>query len=76
MPADIHLVLALSEFYIGQNRQAEKKKATPRGRRVVNLLFETSTLTHTSFDLAGKRLGADVINMSVSSCRFRSGLTR
>ncbi len=47
------------------SRQEEKKRATLLGRTVVNLFFETSTRTQSSFELAGKRLGADVMNMSV-----------
>jgi len=47
------------------NRQAEKKRSTLRGRTIINCFFESSTRTRTSFELAGKRLGGDVINMSV-----------
>ena len=76
MPKDFHLVLALSESYVDQNHQAEKRKAAPRGRTVINMFFETSPLTLAFFELAGERPGADVINMSVSSCRFHAGLLR
>ena len=44
-----------------------KKVPTLRGRTVINLFFEPSTRTRTSFEIAGKRLSADVINISSSS---------
>ena len=46
-----------------------------RGRTIINLFFENSTRTRTSFELAGKRLGADVINMSVASTSVKKGET-
>ena len=46
-----------------------------RGRTVINLFFENSTRTRTSFELAGKRLGADVINMSVGTSSIKKGET-
>ncbi len=74
-PADINLILDLSESYVDQNRQADKKKTILRGRTVINLFFETSTRTRTSFELAGKRLGGDVINMSVAASAIKKGET-
>jgi len=74
-PADIELILDLSESYVDQNRQADKKKTTLRGRTLINLFFETSTRTRTSFELAGKRLGGDVINMSVAVSAIKKGET-
>jgi aspartate carbamoyltransferase catalytic subunit len=53
----------------------DKKQAVLRGRTLINLFFEDSTRTRTSFELAGKRLGADVINMSVSSSAVKKGET-
>ncbi len=73
--ADINLILDLSERYVDQNRQADKKKTILRGRTVINLFFETSTRTRTSFELAGKRLGGDVINMSVAASAIKKGET-
>ena len=67
MPPEISLLLDRSESYVEQNRRADKKQSLLRGRTIINLFFETSTRTRTSFELAGKRLGADVINMSVST---------
>src|ERR1700733_1472541 len=73
--ADITGLLDLSEEYVELNRQVDKKRASLRGRTQVNLFFEVSTRTQSSFELAGKRLGADVMNMSVSSSSMRKGET-
>ena len=73
--ADIALILDLAETYIEQNRADDKKRALLRGRTIINLFFENSTRTRTSFELAGKRLGADVINMSVESTSVKKGET-
>ncbi len=72
---DIGLILDRSDAYVAQNRQIDKKQSTLRGRTLINLFFETSTRTRTSFELAGKRLGADVINMSVATSAIRKGET-
>ncbi len=68
-------MLDTAEGYIAVNRQPEKKSARLRGRTVINLFFENSTRTRTSFELAGKRLGADTINMSVGSSSIKKGET-
>ena len=73
--SDIDLVLDLAEGYVEQNRQNDKKRSLLRGRTIVNLFFENSTRTRTSFELAGKRLGADVINMSVDGTSVKKGET-
>lgn len=73
--AEIETLLDLSESYIEQNRQDDKKRSLLRGRTVINVFFENSTRTRTSFELAGKRLGADVINMSVSASAIKKGET-
>ena len=52
-----------------------KKVPTLRGRTVINLFFEPSTRTRTSFEIAGKRLSADVINISASSSSVTKGET-
>jgi aspartate carbamoyltransferase catalytic subunit len=74
-PDEITLLLDRSESYVEQNRQADKKQALLRGRTVINLFFENSTRTRTSFELAGKRLGGDVINMSVQASSIKKGET-
>ncbi len=74
-PDEITVLLDRSETYVEQNRQADKKKSILRGRTIINLFFENSTRTRTSFELAGKRLGGDVINMSVSTSSIKKGET-
>jgi aspartate carbamoyltransferase catalytic subunit len=64
-----------SEVYVELGRQADKKGSGLRGRTQINLFFEASTRTQSSFELAGKRLGADVMNMSVSSSSVKKGET-
>src|SRR5215510_170918 len=68
-------LLDLAEHFVDLNRQIEKKQTSLRGRTLINLFFEVSTRTQASFELAGKRLGADVMNMSVSSSSMRKGET-
>ncbi|MGA9485579.1 MAG: aspartate carbamoyltransferase catalytic subunit [Methylocella sp.] len=72
---DIETLLDLAETAIEVSRQVEKKRATLRGRTLINLFFETSTRTQSSFELAGKRLGADVMNMSVATSSVKKGET-
>jgi aspartate carbamoyltransferase catalytic subunit len=72
---DVYTVLDLAKGYIARNRQSDKKHAILKGRTLINLFFENSTRTRTSFELAGKRLGADVINMSVSTSSAKKGET-
>jgi len=72
---EIGLLLDLSESYVAQNRAADKKSSVLRGRTLINVFFETSTRTRTSFELAGKRLGADVINISPDVSAIKKGET-
>jgi aspartate carbamoyltransferase catalytic subunit len=74
-PDRVSAILDLSEFYVALNRNAHKKSDVLRGRTLILLFFETSTRTRTSFELAGKRLGADVINISVASSAIKKGET-
>jgi aspartate carbamoyltransferase catalytic subunit len=74
-PEDITYVLDLADGYVDVNRQAEKKNSLLRGRTLINCFFENSTRTRTSFEVAGKRLGADVINMAVAVSSMRKGET-
>ncbi len=73
--ADILTILDLSEDYVALNRRRDKKRAVLRGLTQINLFFEPSTRTQASFELAGKRLGADVMNMSVASSSVKKGET-
>jgi aspartate carbamoyltransferase catalytic subunit len=74
-PDDITLLLDKSDGYVEQNRQADKKRSLLRGRTIINVFFENSTRTRTSFEVAGKRLGGDVINMSVAGSSIKKGET-
>src|SRR5438128_12577937 len=74
-PDEITSFLDLSDSYVEMNRGADKKAAVLRGRTQINLFFEASTRTQSSFELAGKRLGADVLNMSVGISAMRKGET-
>jgi aspartate carbamoyltransferase catalytic subunit len=74
-PDEISLLLDLAESYIEQNRAPEKKSALLRGRTVINLFFENSTRTRTSFELAAKRLGSDVVNMQAEASSVKKGET-
>ncbi|MFK7792153.1 MAG: aspartate carbamoyltransferase catalytic subunit [Devosiaceae bacterium] len=74
-PLDIQALLDLSQDAIAVSRKVEKKLSTLRGRTQINLFFEASTRTQSSFELAGKRLGADVMNMSVASSSVKKGET-
>jgi aspartate carbamoyltransferase catalytic subunit len=73
--SEISALLDLADKYVELNRQIEKKQSTLRGRTQINLFFEASTRTQSSFELAGKRLGADVMNMSVKSSSIKKGET-
>src|ERR1051325_2524296 len=72
---DIEHLLDLSDSYVEVSRETEKKRATLRGRTLINCFFENSTRTRTSFEVAGKRMGADVINMAVAVSSMRKGET-
>jgi aspartate carbamoyltransferase catalytic subunit len=65
--ADIELILETAERMQEVGQRQVKKVPTLRGRTLVNLFFESSTRTRTSFEIAGKRLSADVVNFSPSS---------
>ena len=74
-PQEITGLLDLAEEFVTLNRQIEKKRTSLRGRTQINLFFEASTRTQSSFELAGKRLGADVMNMSVAQSSIKKGET-
>jgi len=74
-PPEIDTMLDLAESYALLNRSGKTQRDLLRGRTLINLFFEDSTRTRTSFELAGKRLGADVINMSVSTSSVNKGET-
>jgi aspartate carbamoyltransferase catalytic subunit len=74
-PEEILGLLDLAEQAVEVSRQIEKKKAVLRGRTQINLFFEASTRTQSSFEIAGKRLGADVMNMAVGNSSVKKGET-
>ncbi|MDQ6974902.1 MAG: aspartate carbamoyltransferase catalytic subunit [Mariprofundaceae bacterium] len=65
----------LGDDFIDINSRSVKKAPTLRGRTVINLFFENSTRTRTSFEIAGKRLSADVINISAATSATKKGET-
>jgi aspartate carbamoyltransferase catalytic subunit len=72
---EIAALLDLADKAAEGNRQVIKKRDVLRGRTLINLFFEASTRTQSSFELAGKRLGADVMNMNVSTSSIQKGET-
>ena len=72
---EIVALLDLGERYVELSRQIDKRQAVLSGRTQINLFFEASTRTQSSFELAGKRLGADVLNMAVSTSAMSKGET-
>ena len=72
---DILYLLDRADEAVKISRQREKKTSTLRGLTQINLFFEASTRTQASFELAGKRLGADVMNMSVANSSVKKGET-
>ncbi|MFN3230119.1 MAG: aspartate carbamoyltransferase catalytic subunit [Asticcacaulis sp.] len=74
-PPDIVALLDLADAFVALNRLSNKKLDLLKGRTQVNLFFENSTRTQSSFELAGKRLGADTVNMSPRSSSIAKGET-
>ncbi len=68
-------ILDLSDSYVDLSRRVDKKLSHLKGRTLINLFFEASTRTQASFELAGKRLGADTMNMSVKTSSVNKGET-
>jgi aspartate carbamoyltransferase catalytic subunit len=72
---EVERILDTSEVFLEVSRRPVRKVPTLRGKTVINLFYEASTRTRTSFELAGKRLSADVINMNVSASSVKKGET-
>ena len=72
---DISAILDTAESFHGDDSKAPRKVQALSGKTVINLFFEASTRTRTSFELAGKRLSADVINMSSTGSSVSKGET-
>ncbi len=74
-PEEITLILDTAETFRDVNKRQIKKVPTLRGKTVINLFFEASTRTRTSFEIAAKRLSADAINISASTSSVVKGET-
>ncbi|WP_099824341.1 aspartate carbamoyltransferase catalytic subunit [Oceaniglobus indicus] len=74
-PVEITTVLDLADSYVDLNRGARKHGDALAGLTQINMFFENSTRTQASFELAGKRLGADVMNMSMQASSIKKGET-
>ena len=74
-PVEITTLLDLAETYVDLNRRTFKHSDALAGMTQINLFFENSTRTQSSFELAGKRLGADVMNMAVAQSSVKKGET-
>ncbi len=72
---DIVSILDLAEQYVTLNRQSQKRSDTLNGLTQINMFFENSTRTQASFEIAGKRLGADVMNMAMGASSIKKGET-
>ena len=72
---DIECLLNESDKYIEFNKQNIKKSKVLEGRMIFNLFFEDSTRTRTSFEVAAKRLGADLINVALKDSSINKGET-
>ncbi len=74
-PPDIQSILDLADSYVDFNRQSNKHSDALSGLTQINMFFEASTRTQASFELAGKRLGADVMNMAMQASSLKKGET-
>ena len=74
-PQQIEKILDLADYYADQNRINAQNNNALAGCTQVNMFFEHSTRTQASFEIAGKRLGADVMNMSMEASSIKKGET-
>ena len=70
---DVDTILEIARSFEEVNKRPIKKLPTLRGRTIINLFLEPSTRTRSSFEIAGKRLSADTINISGSSSAVAKG---
>ena len=73
--SDINVILDDAKQFISLNKSKNKKLDILRGKTQINLFFEPSTRTQSSFELAGKRLGADVMSMNIVNSAIIKGQT-
>ena len=74
-PTEITTILDLADRYAEQNRMPNKHGSALKGMTQINMFFENSTRTQASFEIAGKRLGADVMNMAMQASSIKKGET-
>ena len=75
-PPDLNYLLDLSDhFAVHLDKENSEKLVYLKNKICINLFFENSTRTRTSFELAGKKLGADMLNISVASSAIKKGET-
>ncbi len=72
---EILYLLAEAEQWVAFNRQTSKHSEALAGLTIINAFFENSTRTLLSFEIAGKRLGADVVNMHAAQSSVKKGET-
>ncbi len=72
---DIELLLNLGDRYVELNRSRQRRADVLTGSTLINLFFENSTRTQSSFEIAGRRLGADVVTMQVQTSSVKKGET-
>src|SRR4029079_12827179 len=72
---EINCILDLADKAADQNRKADKRRDVLPARALTTLSYESSTRTQSSFELAAKRLGADVMNMNVPTSSVTKGET-
>ena len=72
---DIELLISTAESMREINSRDIKKVPTLRGKTIINLFYEASTRTRTSFEIAGKRLSADTVNITTASSSATKGET-
>ena len=73
--SDVNFILTEAKQFIDLNKSKNKKLDVLRGKTQINLFFEPSTRTQSSFELAGKRLGADVMSMNLNNSAIKKGET-
>jgi len=72
---EINLILDTAESFLEVSTRKIKKVPTLRGKTIINFFFEASTRTRTSFEIAGKRLSADTVNISATTSSVAKGET-
>ena len=73
--SEVKYILSEAQQFIELNRSRNKKLDILKGKTQINLFFEPSTRTQSSFELAGKRLGADVMSMNITNSAIKKGET-